>query len=33
MVGEKVADHMLGRRLPPENAEPWIHPDWRNAQR
>ncbi|WP_020043611.1 choline dehydrogenase [Salipiger mucosus] len=33
MVGEKVADHVLGRRLPPENAEPWVHPDWRTAQR
>ncbi len=34
MVGEKAADHILERApLPPENAEPWIHPDWRNAQR
>ncbi|SMX43689.1 choline dehydrogenase [Maliponia aquimaris] len=33
MVGEKIADHVLGRRLPPENAEPWVHPDWRTAQR
>ncbi|WP_055662762.1 choline dehydrogenase [Jannaschia seosinensis] len=33
MVGEKAADHILGRRLPRENAQPWIHPDWANAQR
>jgi len=34
MLGEKAADHILGRDpLPPENLEPWIHPDWRTAQR
>jgi choline dehydrogenase len=34
MTGEKAADHILGREpLPPENARPWIHPDWKNAQR
>ena len=33
MVGEKAADHVLGRRLPSDNAEPWIHPEWRTAQR
>ncbi|WP_316015352.1 choline dehydrogenase [Roseobacter sp. HKCCA0434] len=33
LVGEKVADHVLGRRLPRSNAAPWIHPDWRDAQR
>jgi choline dehydrogenase len=33
MVGEKIADHVLGRALPPENAEPWIHPQWQSAQR
>ena len=33
MVGEKVADHVLGRRLPSSNKRPWIHPDWRTAQR
>jgi len=33
MAGEKIADHVLGRRLPPENAEPWVHPDWQHAQR
>jgi choline dehydrogenase len=34
MVGEKIADHVLGRDpLAPENAEPWISPRWREAQR
>ncbi|MBF9029683.1 choline dehydrogenase [Rhodobacterales bacterium HKCCE3408] len=34
LVGEKAADHVLGRTpLPPSNAEPWIHPNWRTAQR
>ncbi|CAM4056280.1 choline dehydrogenase [Palleronia rufa] len=34
MVGEKAADHILGKgTLPPSNAEPWIHPDWRTCQR
>lgn len=34
MVGEKIADHVLGRTpLAPANAEPWINPDWRVAQR
>lgn len=34
MVGEKAADHILGRTpLPPENLEPWVHPAWRTAQR
>ncbi|NBE06235.1 choline dehydrogenase [Paragemmobacter ruber] len=34
MVGEKAADHLLGRApLPRSNAEPWIHPNWRTAQR
>ncbi|GHD99437.1 choline dehydrogenase [Defluviimonas sp. 20V17] len=34
MVGEKAADHILGRGLlPPSNAEPWINPGWRIAQR
>jgi len=33
MVGEKIADHMLGRRLPPDNLEPFIHADWHQAQR
>ncbi len=34
MVGEKAADHILGRDpLPAANDEPWIHPDWRTAQR
>jgi choline dehydrogenase len=33
MVGEKISDHILGRRLPPEEAEPWINPAWQVAQR
>jgi choline dehydrogenase len=34
MVGEKAADHILGRgMLPRANLEPWIAPDWQNAQR
>ncbi|HEY0213004.1 MAG TPA: GMC oxidoreductase, partial [Paenirhodobacter sp.] len=33
MTGEKMADHILDRRLPAENAEPWVNPDWRVAQR
>ncbi|HAW48107.1 MAG TPA: choline dehydrogenase [Roseovarius sp.] len=33
MAGEKIADAVLGRRLPPDNAAPWLHPDWEHAQR
>ena len=34
MVGEKASDHIAGRvPLAPDNSEPWIHPDWRTAQR
>jgi len=34
LVGEQAADHILGRDpLPPANDEPWLHPDWRTAQR
>jgi choline dehydrogenase len=34
MIGEKAADHILGRDpLPPSNQEPWINPDWRTSQR
>jgi choline dehydrogenase len=33
MVGEKAADHILNRRLPPANLQPWVHPDWETAQR
>ena len=34
MVGEKASDHILGRNpLPPSNAEPWVHPNWRTSQR
>ena len=34
MVGEKAADHILGRPpLPRANAEPWINPRWRSTDR
>ncbi len=33
MVGEKIADHILGRRLPASNLEPQLAPDWRHTQR
>jgi len=34
MVGEKGADHILGRTPPPPaNDVPWIHPDWETRQR
>ena len=34
MVGERAADLLLGRApLAPGNAEPWINPNWRTAQR
>jgi choline dehydrogenase len=34
LVGEKAADHILGRQmLPASNLEPWINPHWQTAQR
>ncbi|MFL5259796.1 MAG: choline dehydrogenase [Hyphomicrobiales bacterium] len=34
MIGEKAADHILGRDpLPASNQEPWINPRWRTSQR
>lgn len=34
MVGEKIADHLLGlNALPAANDQPWVHPDWETAQR
>ena len=34
MVGEKIADHLLGRDpLPASNDEPWMHPRWETDQR
>ncbi|WP_126976106.1 choline dehydrogenase [Frigidibacter oleivorans] len=34
MVGEKAADHILGRgMLAPANVQPWINPNWQVAQR
>ena len=34
MVGEKAADHILGRdMLAKSNDRPWVHPDWETSQR
>ncbi|MEC7762268.1 MAG: choline dehydrogenase [Pseudomonadota bacterium] len=34
LVGEKAADHVLGRTpLARDNRGPWLNPDWRTAQR
>ncbi|MGI9500741.1 MAG: choline dehydrogenase [Geminicoccaceae bacterium] len=34
MIGEKAADHILGKPpLPPSNQEPWINPRWRTSDR
>jgi len=34
MVGEKAADHVLGRApLPADPATPWLHPKWQTEQR
>ncbi|KAF0675416.1 choline dehydrogenase [Profundibacterium mesophilum] len=34
MVGEKAADHILGKgMLAPDAARPWIHPEWESVQR
>ncbi|NBD30389.1 MAG: choline dehydrogenase [Alphaproteobacteria bacterium] len=33
MVGEKIADHVLGRHLPRANDRPWVHPGWQHSQR
>ncbi|HET9067836.1 MAG TPA: GMC oxidoreductase, partial [Amaricoccus sp.] len=33
MAGEKAADHILGRTLPPSDATPWINPRWRDSDR
>jgi len=34
MIGEKAADHILGRDpLPASNLEPWINPRWQTSQR
>jgi choline dehydrogenase len=33
MVGEKISDHVLGRSLAPDNAVPWVHPNWQTSQR
>ena len=33
MTGEKASDHILGRRLPSSNAEPWFNSNWESSQR
>lgn len=34
LVGEKAADHILGRTpLPPVNYAPWVNPNWQTSQR
>jgi choline dehydrogenase len=34
MIGEKAADHILGRPpLVASNAQAWIAPEWRTRQR
>ena len=34
MVGEKAADHILGRTmLPASPLKPWINPNWQESQR
>lgn len=33
MTGEKASDHILGRRLPSSNVEPWFNDNWRESQR
>ena len=33
LVGEKAADHILGKMLPRDEAKPWIHRDWQVSQR
>lgn len=33
MVGEKAADHILGKTLQQDSRAPWIHPNWQTEQR
>ncbi|MEM1344604.1 MAG: choline dehydrogenase [Pseudomonadota bacterium] len=33
LVGEKAADHILGRRLAADNRAPWINPRWQTSDR
>ncbi|EAU43048.1 choline dehydrogenase [Fulvimarina pelagi HTCC2506] len=33
MVGEKASDHILGKTLPRDEAEPWINPRWKTSDR
>ncbi|MCA0921680.1 choline dehydrogenase [Pseudooceanicola nanhaiensis] len=33
MVGEKAADHILCRKLPRDDSQPWINPRWQESDR
>jgi choline dehydrogenase len=33
MTGEKASDHILGRKLPAANDQPWFNPNWQTSQR
>jgi choline dehydrogenase len=33
MVGEKASDHILGKTLPRDERDPWVHPEWQSEQR
>jgi choline dehydrogenase len=33
MTGEKAADHILGRSLPADRSDWWLHSDWQSRQR
>ena len=33
MIGEKAADHILGRKMPAEDVPAWQAPDWQTRQR
>ncbi|MEM7213204.1 MAG: choline dehydrogenase [Pseudomonadota bacterium] len=33
MTGEKASDHILGRKLPRSNRQPWINPRWEESDR
>ena len=33
MTGEKASDHILGRKLPRSNRQPWINPRWQESDR
>ena len=33
MIGEKIADHIKGKREPPSNADFYRSENWQNTQR